>query len=105
MAGHDHPRREYSAMRRLTAALLLAATALAAAAQDTPRAKSKGKGATPDAADSGSPATAPKDAKEVVSRTTHSVTINGKKIDYEAVAGTVVLKEEGGKARASIFYT
>ncbi|MFO0968079.1 MAG: hypothetical protein U0793_21190 [Gemmataceae bacterium] len=42
--------------------------------------------------------------KEQTSRTSHSVTIAGKKIDYDAVAGTLQLKEEDGKASASIFY-
>jgi carboxypeptidase C (cathepsin A) len=42
--------------------------------------------------------------KEAVSRRNYSVTINGKKIDYEATAGTMLLKEEDGKPTASIFY-
>ncbi len=42
--------------------------------------------------------------KERVSRTKHEITINGKKIAYEATAATLHLKEEDGKTTASIFY-
>jgi carboxypeptidase C (cathepsin A) len=45
-----------------------------------------------------------KGLKDQTSLTKHSVTIAGAKIDYEATAGTLVLKEEDGKATASIFY-
>jgi carboxypeptidase C (cathepsin A) len=34
----------------------------------------------------------------------HSVRIGGRKIDYTATAGTILLKEEDGKAKASVFY-
>jgi carboxypeptidase C (cathepsin A) len=42
--------------------------------------------------------------KDLSSQTRHSITIDDKKIDYVATAGTMVLKEEDGKPRASIFY-
>ena len=42
--------------------------------------------------------------KEEVSKTHHSVTINGKKFKYTASAGTIVLKEEDGKPKASFFF-
>jgi len=46
--------------------------------------------------------------QEITSITQHSITIDGKKLDYTATAGTIVLKEEdvenGEVAKASIFY-
>jgi carboxypeptidase C (cathepsin A) len=42
--------------------------------------------------------------KERTSRTKYETTIGGKKLEYEAAAGTMVLKEEDGKPTASIFY-
>ncbi len=41
---------------------------------------------------------------EKVVDTKHTVAIGGKKIEYQARAGTILLKEEDGKAKASIFY-
>ncbi len=43
--------------------------------------------------------------KDKSSQTKHAVTIDGHKIDYDAVAGTMVLKDDAGKPQASIFYT
>ena len=43
--------------------------------------------------------------EEEVSETSHSVTIAGKKIDYNATAGRLLLREEDGKKKASFFYT
>ncbi|HSM23852.1 MAG TPA: hypothetical protein VK856_03225 [Anaerolineaceae bacterium] len=46
--------------------------------------------------------------KEITSVTQHSITIDGKKLEYTATAGTILLKEEnvesGEVAKASIFY-
>ena len=46
--------------------------------------------------------------EEKFSQTVHSVTIDGKKIEYSVTAGTIILKEEdldlGEKAKASLFY-
>ena len=42
--------------------------------------------------------------KEKISVTQHEVTIQGHKLSYTATAGTLLLKEENGKERASIFY-
>jgi carboxypeptidase C (cathepsin A) len=42
--------------------------------------------------------------KDRVSKTKHTITLGGKKIEYEATAGTMVMKSEEGKAQASIFY-
>lgn len=69
-------------MLRLTAVLFIASLASAIPAADEPL---KGK--------------------ESKSQTKHMVTIDGKKIEYEATAGTMLLKDEEGKPQASIFYT
>ncbi len=46
----------------------------------------------------------PAKLKDVISQTDHTITLEGKKIDYQATAGTMVLKDEDGKPQASIFY-
>lgn len=46
----------------------------------------------------------PKAPEETSSVTQHSATIGAAEINYTATAGTIVLKEEEGKAKASIFY-
>lgn len=43
--------------------------------------------------------------KEEAVETSHTVTINGQPISYKAIAGTLVLKDDNGKEKASIFYT
>ena len=44
-------------------------------------------------------------AKEEEAATSeHSIKIGGKKIDYTATAGSIQLKKENGKSRASVFY-
>jgi carboxypeptidase C (cathepsin A) len=45
------------------------------------------------------------DLKDNLSTTRHTATIGGNKLTYDATAGTLVLKDEDGKARASIFFT
>jgi carboxypeptidase C (cathepsin A) len=44
------------------------------------------------------------DLKEVLSETRHTITINGQKLEYKATAGNLLLKDEDGKTRASIFF-
>ncbi len=69
---------------------LLAATARAQEPSDT--AKSK-------------PTTPRSDApKELLFRSRHTIQLGKTKLDYEAAAGTLVLKDDEGKARASIFF-
>jgi carboxypeptidase C (cathepsin A) len=41
---------------------------------------------------------------EKSSRTQHSLTLDGQRILYTATAGTILLKEEDGTAKASVFY-
>jgi carboxypeptidase C (cathepsin A) len=45
-----------------------------------------------------------KEPEERTSRTRHSVTIDGRTLPFTATAGTMVLKDEAGKAKASVFY-
>jgi carboxypeptidase C (cathepsin A) len=42
--------------------------------------------------------------KEISSQTKHEITIDGKKVEYQATAGTMNLKDEDGKPQASIFF-
>ncbi len=42
--------------------------------------------------------------KEELSETKQQLMINGQALDYRAVAGTLILKDENGKPKASIFY-
>ena len=42
--------------------------------------------------------------KETISETKHTIQIAGKTIAYTATAGTIVLKEEDGRPKASVFY-
>jgi carboxypeptidase C (cathepsin A) len=42
--------------------------------------------------------------KEKTSHTFHALTLGGKKLEFDANAGTMLLKEEDGKTTASIFY-
>ncbi|HSE41564.1 MAG TPA: peptidase S10, partial [Acidobacteriota bacterium] len=46
----------------------------------------------------------PEFPKELTSETKHTATINGTSIQYTATAGTIVLKTEEGRPRASFFY-
>ncbi|HEX3071303.1 MAG TPA: peptidase S10 [Thermoanaerobaculia bacterium] len=45
------------------------------------------------------------DAKDKISTTQHTVTIGGQTISYTAHAGTMIMKDEEGKPRASFFFT
>src|SRR5262245_22508499 len=42
--------------------------------------------------------------KETQSVTRYTVTIGGNKIEYEATAGTLILKDDADKPRASMFF-
>src|SRR5271156_5973282 len=47
----------------------------------------------------------PEAAKEVpLAETTHTVTVNGKRIDYKATAGRLELKNDDGKTTAHVFF-
>jgi carboxypeptidase C (cathepsin A) len=45
-----------------------------------------------------------KPPEEKASKTRHSITLDGKAVPYAATAGTLVLKDDEGKAKASVFY-
>lgn len=46
----------------------------------------------------------PARTKETVSLTKHSITVDGKKLDYDATAANMIVKDDEGKPQASIFY-
>jgi carboxypeptidase C (cathepsin A) len=46
----------------------------------------------------------PGEPKEELIKSQHSVTINGQKLDYTAVAGTILLRDNEDKPTAAIFY-
>lgn len=51
------------------------------------------------------PDTGPKpEVEEKISRTQHAITLDGQRISYTATAGTLVLRSEDGKPRASVFH-
>ncbi|MBM4067803.1 MAG: peptidase S10 [Planctomycetes bacterium] len=50
------------------------------------------------------PAAKAEHLKEVQATTQHSIAIKGGKLDYTATAGNLLLKEEDGKVKASIFF-
>ncbi len=58
-------------------------------------------------AEAGKPPEKPQDKKPVpeekFSRTQHSITLDGQKIPYTATAGTILLKDEDGTVKASVF--
>jgi carboxypeptidase C (cathepsin A) len=55
--------------------------------------------------DKKTPAPAAKEhLKEVISDTWHSINLGGKKLDYKATAGNLLLKDEDGKVKASVFF-
>ncbi len=87
----------FTAAMTVGAALLLATTALAPAlAADA--------GAKPETAAASEADSARPSAREVAKVTHHAVTIDGKSIAYTATAGTLTLRDDEGKAIASMFY-
>src|SRR6516165_2291705 len=42
--------------------------------------------------------------EDKISVTSHSITLNGSKIDYQALAGTILMKDEAGKPKANFFF-
>ncbi|MBV9123917.1 MAG: peptidase S10, partial [Planctomycetes bacterium] len=49
-------------------------------------------------------ASKPEPSKENLVQTRHALTLGGSKLEYEATAGPLVLKDEEGKPRANIFF-
>jgi carboxypeptidase C (cathepsin A) len=64
-----------------------------------PTKEAPGKEATPK---EGAVKTEP--AKESLVKTRHEITVGGKKLEYEATAGTLPIKDDDGKARANVFF-
>ncbi len=85
--------------RHLAAAGLAALLALPGAVRAAEPAK-----AEPARAEAAEADTARPSAKETARVTHHSVTIDGKTIPYTATAGTLTLRDDEGKAIASMFY-
>jgi carboxypeptidase C (cathepsin A) len=71
--------------------LALLLFAAAASAQDAPKTEPKKD--------------IPKDAlKESLTETSHTIMVNGGKLDYVATAGTLLLRDDAGKPTASVFF-
>jgi len=75
-------------VKRVIAALLMS-TAIAAFAEEKK-----------DAA----PAAAKETPKDNISTTTHSIRVGGETVNYTARAGTIVMKDEDGAAKANFFF-
>ena len=56
------------------------------------------------AAEHGKETTKPAEPKEELVKTQHSVTIEGQKVSYTAVAGTILLRDNEEKPTAAVFY-
>lgn len=80
-------------MKRAVAALLLSVCA-AAFAQDAP----------PEKKESTAPQKPSADAKDNIVTTSHTIAIGGETIKYTAKAGTMIMRDEDGTPRASIFF-
>ncbi len=90
-------------MRKGLRCLLVVAVLMAPASPVVAQGAAQAGKAKPEAKQEKKPA-APKEQKEQKVETQHSVRIGGRKIDYTATTGTILLKEEDGKAKASVFY-
>jgi carboxypeptidase C (cathepsin A) len=77
--------------------VVLFSVGLTARSQDTP--PKMGKADKTDKAESKGP-----EPKDTVHDTTHKITLNGQPLHYLATAGTLVLRDDDGKAQASIFF-
>src|SRR5215213_7466903 len=80
-------------------ALVLALTLLAAPLTAQPPADANAAAAKPDKG----PDKKPAPPEEKSSRTQHSITLDGQKIPYTATAGTILLKDDDGTVRATVF--
>ena len=82
-------------------AFLLFSAVLPSLAQHPSADDAKPSAPPPNAANDKYPAPA---AEEKSSKTNHTIHVNGQELRYTAVAGTLLLKKEDGKPKASIFY-
>jgi len=83
--------------RSALAAVLLAATFAALPAHSALETQPGSPGAA-------TPTAAPAKLEEKLVATRHSIALGGREIRYTATAGTLVLKDEAGKDKASMFY-
>lgn len=80
------------------------ASATASKESDAPK-KDEATNAAPDKKEEAKGAASDKkEPKDELSETTNSVTINGVSVKYNATAGTLVIKDEEGKAHVSFFF-
>jgi carboxypeptidase C (cathepsin A) len=82
----------------LFAALAFAAVALPATGQP-PKAGPKADGKAPSKAEA-----KPDTLKDALSETKHTLRVGDLKLEYKATAGTLVLRDDEGKAKASMFF-
>ncbi|MGH7633180.1 MAG: S10 family peptidase, partial [Gemmatimonadaceae bacterium] len=83
------------------AASLFTVTSAVAQRPAVPGGRAPGRGGAP----GGEPAdTGGVPAVEKVSTTQHTITIGGKAVAYTANAGTMVLRDDDGKPKATVFY-
>lgn len=92
-------------MRSIFPFLLLASTAAPVLAQDKPADGGKFQTSAESLRQEAERATARPGVEERESVTRSSVNIRGQKIDYTATAGTLTIRDDGGKPTASVFYT
>jgi carboxypeptidase C (cathepsin A) len=91
-------------MRKALLVLLAGATSVFAQAPDTPPASTApatSRERTQEARDTKPPA----EARDQISTTQHTVSVGGTAINYTARSGTMIMKDEEGKPRASVFFT
>jgi carboxypeptidase C (cathepsin A) len=80
------------------------ATATGSQKSDSPK-KDESTNAAPDKKEGAKGAASDKkEPRDELSETTNSVTINGVSVKYKATAGTLVIKDEEGKAHVSFFF-
>lgn len=86
-------------------AIALLSICLATAALGQPRpGQQPAPASAPSAQTSPEPARPAPPARDQISTTQHSITINGQTIAYTARAGTMIMRDEEGKDRASFFF-
>jgi carboxypeptidase C (cathepsin A) len=85
---------------RSTLFVVLAATVPGLAAAQRPQRMERPREASNDSSHAGPPAK----VEPTKSVTQHTITVNGKTFPYEATAGTLILKDDDGNPRASMFY-
>ncbi|MCU1228970.1 MAG: peptidase serine carboxypeptidase [Acidobacteria bacterium] len=88
-------------MKQLFAALLVLSVCASAIAQEDDDAPPR---PAPPAAEKKADAPSKDAARDQIVTTTHTVTINGQVIAYTARAGTMIMKDDDGTPRASIFF-